>query len=179
MASSIGRRAIVVAVALSLSAWLFRSQVAGAIALRGDEWLLRGRPGVALAYYRRAIWVDPLCAVAVDRFAFVATTTHDRATMTEAAAYATRFLDEQPHDTVVRLDRAMAWRALGRAREALEDFVAVARSGGDARAFAFAGVEASDLGERALARSLWRSALRSWPRMPLAAHALAKASSLP
>jgi tetratricopeptide (TPR) repeat protein len=168
------RRAVLAALSLAIAAPLFHGQIADALVVRGDEALYRARPPQALQYYRRALWFDPDSAPAVDRFAFVAMSLHDAPSLAAAAVVASRYLVRHRDDVVVRMDRAMAYRALGARREALADFAAVGLATGDARAFAFAGDEAWRLGELQLARTFWRRALILSPGMPIAVHGLAR-----
>lgn len=166
------RRCLVAAFALLVSAGIFHRQIADALVIRGDEMLYRSRPADALHYYRRALWFDGDDGVAVDRFAFAASLSGDRADLREAVACATRYLAGNAGDAVARMDRAMIYRRLGRAAEALDDFATTGIQTRDPRALSFAGFEAAALGDRGRARSLWQAALAVAPAFPAARHAL-------
>lgn len=168
------RRCVLAACALALSALIFRSQIADALVVRGDEALYRSRTRDALAYYSRAVWFDRDSGVAVDRFAFVAMASRDAVALPIAVAIASGYLRRHGRDGVVLMDRAMAYRTLGDARAALTDFIAAANAQKDARAYAFAGDEARRTGDRHLARTMWRAALALSPGLPIAAHGLAR-----
>lgn len=173
------RRLGLAVVAILVSAWTLRGPVAGGLVLRGDGCLYRAHPAAALGYYRRAIWFAPDEMLAVDRFAFVAMTLRDRAAMRVGIQLASAYLRRHPGDDVVRMDRAMAYRAAGDPADALPDFAEVGRRTNDARAFAFAGFAADSIGRRARARAFWHAALALVPGFPVAKHALARTSGVP
>lgn len=171
------RRFALAAIALGIAAWVVRGQVADALVTRGDEWLYRAMPGRALQYYRRAVWLDAGDAAAVDRFAFAAALLRDGRESEESIAFSTAYIARHPGDAVVRMDRAMAERAIGQTRRALADFAAVGMEKHDPRALVFAGHAARMLGERSYARDLLIAALALQPDMPAARHELARAEA--
>lgn len=170
----VDRRFLLGAFGIIVAAWLMRAQIADALVLRGDEWLYRAHPATSLVYYRRAAWIDPGDGVAVDRFAFVAITLRNRRVLSDAIALATWYLHTYPTDSIVRMDRAMAYRSIGRTRDALNDFAIVGARARDPRALTFAGYAARQLGATARARELWRTALALQPNFPAALHGLAR-----
>lgn len=171
---SVSRRLCLACIGIGLSAWVLRPQLADALVLRGDACLYGAQPFSALRYYRRAAWIDPSDGVAVDRFAFVAMTTHEPAALREGIGLASSYLRRRGDDDVVRMDRAMAYRALRDPGRALEDFAAVGRRTRDVRALTFAGYAAAAVGQSVRARALWRSALALAPGFPAALHALTR-----
>jgi tetratricopeptide (TPR) repeat protein len=160
--------------AIGAAAILLHGQLADALVMRGDERLYRAQPSRALAYYQRALWLDPTDAVAVDRLLFVATTIRDRDALRVGIARASTYLARRPNDNVVRMDRAMAFRAIGQPARALEDFARVGRDARDVRALAFAGFAALAIGRPREARAYWRAALTLAPQFVVARHALAR-----
>jgi tetratricopeptide (TPR) repeat protein len=172
------RRLLLAGLGIAITACLTRAQIADAIVLRGDECLYRSKPESGLRYYRRALWVDAGDGVAVDRFLFVAMTLRDGTALRDGIRAASSYLEENPHDDVVLLDRAMAYRALGQSADALADFSLIGSRRADARALTFAGYEARALGRSILARSLWRRALRIDPRIVAARHALERSGAI-
>jgi tetratricopeptide (TPR) repeat protein len=166
------RRTLLALTGVAISALLLRPQISDALVVRGDEFLYRSLPSRALAYYGRALAVDGDDAAAADRFAFVSMMLRDRAALNESLRVTSAYLIRHPEDSVVRMDRAMAYRAAGIPRGALDDFALVGARTGDARALTFAGYAADGLGERSLARRFWRAAIGSQPGFPPAVHAL-------
>ncbi|HVA34434.1 MAG TPA: hypothetical protein VNG31_09815 [Candidatus Baltobacteraceae bacterium] len=166
------RRVALAAIALAVSGWLLRGQIADGLVVRGDEMLYRGAVSAALTYYRRAMLLDPGDGAAVDRFAFFAMNTHDGAKLRESVAIASRYLQDHPGDDVVRMDRAMAYRSLADNRDALPDFARIGKRAGDARALTFAGYCALALGQRHRAVGLLRDAVALAPSLPAARDAL-------
>jgi hypothetical protein len=166
------RRTLLALTGVAISALLLRSQVADALVVRGDEFLYRAQPSRALGYYARALMVDSDDGAAADRFAFVAMIVRDRRAITETLRETTVYLQRHPEDSVVRMDRAMAYRVAGVARGAMEDFALVGARTGDPRALTFAGYAADSLGRRTLARRFWRAAIGAQPGFPSAIRAL-------
>lgn len=168
------RRIALAAAAVAISGVLLRGQMADALVVRGDEFLYRSDSRAALRYYRRALQFDATNAVALDRLLFVATTLRDRAGMRDGVERAATYLEGRPDDDAIRMDRAMAWRALGKSSFAWIDFGVVGYRTRDARALALAGFAAHDAAREIAARRLWRAALTLAPGMPAASHALAR-----
>lgn len=168
------RRTAVALVGITVAAYVLRPQMSDALVVRGDEFLYRADSRRALQYYRRALLLDADDGAAVDRYAFVATMSRDRhvndAVLRETSAY----LQRHPDDAIVRMDRAMAYRAAGVAPAALADFALVGARTGDPRAYVFAGYAARRSGDMRLARRLWRAALALQPGFIAARRALAR-----
>jgi tetratricopeptide (TPR) repeat protein len=171
---SVARRFVLATLAIAVAGALTRSQIADALVLRGDECLYRAEPARGLTYYRRALWIDARNGTAVDRFVFVATLLRDGLALREGTQLASIYLEKNPSDEVVRLDRAMAYRALHRSNDALGDFALVGIRHSDPRALTFAGYEAQVLGESSRARVFWLEALRIDPDFVPARRALAR-----
>lgn len=174
-----GRRVALALGGIFISAAIMRTQLADALVVRGDGCLYRARPACAFRYYRRAMWFDSDNGLAVDRFVFVAMMTRDRAALDEGVGLASTYLRRHPDDSVVRMDRAMVYRAAGRNARALLDFAIVGRHTHDARALTFAGFAAKSIGQRARAKTFWLAALAFAPGFPPARHALDRARSAP
>jgi tetratricopeptide (TPR) repeat protein len=168
------RRMFAAMAGVAIAALLLRSQLSDSLVLRGDACWYAGNVREALRYYGRAVWIDDDDGVAVDRLSFVAMTARDRFALRESTDVASRFLRRHPDDDVVRLDRAMAYRAMGDRAHAFDDFVAAGLHAHDPRALTFAGYAAAAQGRSRRARSLWRTALAFSPAFVPAARALAR-----
>jgi tetratricopeptide (TPR) repeat protein len=166
------RRTVLALLGIVVSAGILRPQISDALVVRGDEFLYRADAARALDYYRRALAVDGDDGAAVDRFAFVATMVRDARVNAEALRETSAYLQRHPDDAIVRMDRAMAYRAAGIARGALADFALVGARTNDPRALTFAGYAAQRSGDAALARRLWRAALALQPGFVAAKRAL-------
>ncbi len=166
------RRIALALLGIAAAAWILRPQISDALVVRGDEFLYRADGRRALEYYRRALTVDGDDEAAADRFAFVAALLRDRGANDEALRETSAYLQRHPDDAIVRMDRAMAYRAAGLSRAALADFSVVGARTSDPRAFTFAGYAAERSGDRPLARRLWRAALALQPGFIAAERAL-------
>ena len=166
------RRTALALLGIAGAAWILRPQISDALVVRGDEFLYRADSRRALDYYRRALAVDGDDGAAADRFAFVAAMTRDPRANAEALRETSAYLQRHPDDSIVRMDRAMAYRAAGISRGALEDFSLVGARTNDPRAFTFAGYAAQRSGDAPLARRLWRAALALQPGFVAAKRAL-------
>jgi tetratricopeptide (TPR) repeat protein len=166
------RRIALALLGIAIAAWILRPQISDALVVRGDEFLYRADAPSALRYYRRALGVDEDDGAAADRFAFVAAMLRDPGANAEALRETSAYLQRHPDDTIVRMDRAMAYRAAGISRAALADFSLVGARTNDPRAFTFAGYAAERSGDAALARRLWRAALALQPGFVAAKRAL-------
>lgn len=169
-----GRRACVAAFALAASAVLFRSQVADALVVRGDDFLYRGDRAAALLHYKRALSIDGHSEAAADRFVFIEMQQRTGKSLRDAVAVSTVALSAQPHDAVLLADRALCLLLLRRYDAARSDFESAARINDDARYYTFAGWASFHAGNLIAARALWRAALRADPRFRAASMALAE-----
>lgn len=158
------RRFALAGVALALSALLFRSQIADALVIRGDDYLYRGDSVAALERYRRALSIEPRSQTAADRYVFVSMRVQTRASLDRAIAAATRYLSRRPSDATVLGDRALCYLHEKRYALAQADFERAARSARSPSAYVFAGWAAKRGGRDAAARALWIRALRVSPR---------------
>jgi tetratricopeptide (TPR) repeat protein len=136
--------------------------------------LYRNSPLQALRFYRRALAIDGGDGIAADRYAFVAMTVRRPAVVRDAIAVASGYLRRNAADVTVRMDRAMCYRAIGDAGNALADFDTVAKATRDIRALAFAGYAARALGRPQQARRFWQAALAIQPRFPAALDGLSR-----
>lgn len=168
------RRIFVAAAAVAASAILLRAQIADALVVRGDEFLYRSNSAAALRYYSRALHFDAGSATALDRLLFVAVYLRDRVATHDAVLRAAGYLSRRPDDDVIRMDRAMACRALGENQDARDDFAVAGYRSRDARALALAGFAAKAMGRHGAAYRLWRAAAVLAPGMPAVRHALAR-----
>ncbi|MGB8519184.1 MAG: hypothetical protein WCD38_03385 [Candidatus Tumulicola sp.] len=173
MTSHPARRVALAAAAVAVSGILLRGQVADALVVRGDEFLYRSNSKAALRYYRRALRFDANNTVALDRVLFVSTLLRNRTQMRDAVERSTGYLDRRPDDDAIRMDRAMACRALGDASTAAADFAIAGYRTRDARALALAGFASRTVADERAAVRLFRAALVLAPKMPAALHALA------
>jgi tetratricopeptide (TPR) repeat protein len=166
------RRTALALLGIAAAACILRPQISDALVVRGDEFLYRADLRSALDYYRRALAVDGNDGAAADRFAFVAAMTRDPSADAEALRETSAYLERHPDDTVVRMDRAMAYRAAGLSGAALADFSLVGALTNDPRAFTFAGYAAERSGDTPLARRMWHAALALQPGFIAAKRAL-------
>lgn len=155
-----------------IAAYVLRPQISDALVLRGDERLYRGRAVDATRYYRRAIDVDPSDGVAVDRYVFAAVGLRRAKLVHDAIDRATRYLRLKPGDDVVRMDRAMALRAVGDWGGALADFARVGIREHDATALTLAGYAALARHQPLRAAQFWKAALSIDDDFVAARHAL-------
>lgn len=151
------RRACVAAFALMLAAPVLRTPMSFAIVARGDDFLYRGQPERAAAYYARAVSIDDTNDVAVDRYVFFTLERGRRRDVLHALEAADHFLHAH-EDANVRADRALCNLKLHRYREAAADFGIAGRALRDARYLTFAGWASFFEGRRTAARSFWAEA---------------------
>jgi tetratricopeptide (TPR) repeat protein len=166
------RRTALALLGIAAAACILRPQISDALVVRGDEFLYRADPRRALDYYRRALAMDGDDGSAADRFAFVAAMIRDPGANAEALSETSDYLRRHPDDAVVRMDRAMAYRAAGMSGAALADFSLAGALSHDPVAFTFAGYAAERSGNAPLARRMWRAALALEPGYVAAKRAL-------
>lgn len=126
------RRFAVAIAALLLATMIFRSQIAEALVIRGDDYVYRGDRVQALERYRRAMAVAPFSETAVDRYVFISMQLQTRRSIAAALRIASAYLAGHPNDTAVLTDRALCFLHLRRYRLASADFeraAAVTHSG--------------------------------------------------
>lgn len=157
------RRFAVAVLALSCASVLFRTQVADALVIRGDEYMYRGDRRAALDRYKRALTIAPGLQVAADRYVFVSLERQTPASLREAVAIADRYLGQHPSDAAVLSDRALCHLHLQEYALAQRDFEQAARSSHAVNDYVFAGWAAARAGHRRQAAGLWREALRVHP----------------
>lgn len=158
--------------ALLCAGVLFRSQVADALVIRGDDYLYRGGRVQALVRYNRALLVDPDSEVAADRYVFLSLQRQTSASLAAALAVASRYLHRHPHDAPLLRDRALCYLHLRKYEAAERDFADAARASGAPDAYVFAGWAAQHAGRQRDASVLWHQALRIRPQYRPAALAL-------
>lgn len=132
------RRFAVAIIALLLASLLFRSQVAQALVIRGDDFMYRGDPVQAVERYRRALAVAPSSETAADRYVFVSMQIQTRESMSRALGMATRYLTMYPDDSTMLADRALCYLHLHRYARAAADFKRAAAASHSARLANFA-----------------------------------------
>ena len=110
-----------------LAAFLFRSQVAQALVVRGDDFMYRGESATALAHYSRALRLDPNSSIAADRYVFVQMERHTGTALRSCISTANAYLLKNPNDATVLGDRAMCYLLQRRYARALRDFRAAVR----------------------------------------------------
>jgi tetratricopeptide (TPR) repeat protein len=153
------RRFALTAIALVLAAVAFRSQLAQALVVRGDDLTYKGRSADALTHYGRAVWLDPNSSLAVDRYVFASMQRHSMNAIRSGISTATGFLTRNPHDAAVLRDRALCYLVQQRYAAARQDFEHAASASSDPRDYVFAGWAALHTRDAAGARRLWRRAL--------------------
>jgi hypothetical protein len=65
------RRFALALTSIAIASVVFRSQLAEALVVRGDDFMYRGCRQSALKHYSRAVALDPDLSTAVDRYVFV------------------------------------------------------------------------------------------------------------
>jgi Tfp pilus assembly protein PilF len=161
------------AVALALSALLFRGDIADAVVLRGDQLLMQGNTRAASAHYWRAMSIDASSPLAADRLIFAAVLLRDKGGVRATLRIADNALRARPGDTVLLNDRALLLLLLQRFAPAERDFARAAALQHSAQLYVFAGWAARDAGDRRSANALWRKALSIAPGFAPARAALA------
>lgn len=154
------RRLGVAAFSLLLATLLFHAQLADALVVRGDDFLIQHRYGSASDRYSRALWFDAGSRSAADRFMFVASQERSLEKLRKAIDVADSYLANRPGDPVILFDRALCFLILKRYRLALADFERTGYLTRDPQTFVFAGWAARRAGRRAQAIGLWQTALR-------------------
>lgn len=157
------RRFAVAVFALSCASVLFRTQVADALVIRGDEYMYRGDRIAALERYKRALTIAPGLEVAADRYVFVSLERQTPSSLRAAIAVADRYLRRHPSDAAVLSDRALCYLHLQRYGLAQQDFERAAKATHEANDYVFAGWAAARAGHLRQADGLWREALRVHP----------------
>ncbi|HET9392957.1 MAG TPA: hypothetical protein VFO29_05515 [Candidatus Rubrimentiphilum sp.] len=168
------RRLSIALFSLMLSALLFHVQLADALVVRGDDFLIQNRLQAASDHYARALWFDASSASAADRYMFVALQRRSPEQIRSAIQVADAFLSARGFDSSILFDRAMCYLRLKKYRAALMDFRRAAYTTRDPQVFVFAGWTAKRAGRRAEAVGLWRAALRLRSHYLPAAAALAE-----
>lgn len=158
--------------ALLCAAALFRTQVADALVIRGDDYLYRGDRAQALVRYGRALAIAPDSEIAADRYVFLSLQRQAPASLAGAVTVASRYLGRHPHDAPLLNDRALCYLHMHRYESAERDFRSAARASHLPEEYVFAGWAAEHAGSRRDAAALWREALRIRPRYQPAALAL-------
>lgn len=171
------RRFAIVATALLFAACLFRSQIAQALVVRGDDYLYQGRLAEAQERYGRALTFDSGLEVAADRFVFVSMERHTKTSLEKGIQTATEFLRAQPNDVTLLADRGLCYLVARQYTAARRDFARAAAISDSASDFVFAGWAARRGGDRVGARRLWQRALEEDPRNRSARIALAERGS--
>lgn len=165
--------------ALALSAvvaagFLFHGQLSSALVTRGDDLVQIGEPQHALHYYARALVLDRDSTLAAERYAFTGLMIKTQASLQSAVAVASEALRKAPDDEAIVTDRALCLNSLGKFREAMTDFVWLAKRTNDLRYYEFAAQAARRAGERDRARALFAAVLERRPDFVAARRELAR-----
>lgn len=153
------RRTIVAATALLLGTFLFRSQVASALVVRGDDFLYRNDTSAALARYERALALNGGDPAAVDRIAFLGIEQRTRFSLRRATAVTSVYLGSHPNDAIILADRGLCYLIGREYVRAQSDFQRAAEILRDPRYFTFAGWAAYHAHDPQRARRLWIHAM--------------------
>ncbi len=162
------------ALAIVISAGLFRAQISNALVTRGDDFLQAGNSAHAMAFYDRALLFDQTSPIAAERVTFVGMLTKTPAALRRGLAVATAELAAHPEDMKVRNDRGVINERLGRYREAYADFAALARRTNDAHYYEFAAQCAKKSGDRRTAAVLFARVIAIDPHFNAARRELAE-----
>ncbi|MGA3038571.1 MAG: hypothetical protein ABSE64_13915 [Vulcanimicrobiaceae bacterium] len=115
-----GRRWLLATFTALLAVVLLRPLIAGALCVRGDEFLRSGDPVTAQHYYRFAVAGDPDSETAAERFVFAALEIHASPALAAGIKVADSYLLRHD-DEAIRIDRALAlWSINDLARAAKE-----------------------------------------------------------
>jgi tetratricopeptide (TPR) repeat protein len=161
-------RLLVVMSAVVVAGVILRVPLSSALVIRGDDYITRGDMQHAEIMYDRAITLDSENENAVDREAFRAILTHNKPNIAHAIRLTTRYLQDNPRNVTVLMDRALAFQLLRQYSRATRDFAAAGELSKDGRALTFAALDALHDGKLAAARSLLKRAIRVDPRFGLA-----------
>ena len=153
------RKALVVAVALTVAAIALRPQISSALVVRGDELAYRGDVARALVMYGRAIAFDRNNESAVDRYTFEGALSHKPALERRAIGISSAYLRQDPQDATVLADRALCYAILRDYVRAERDFARAGELARDTRSLTFAGFAALRANRREAARTHFLSAL--------------------
>lgn len=156
------RRLAVAAIAILCATPILRPAISSALVTRGDT-LLYARDTRAMEKYRLALSIDPTNLDAADRYVFAAFLSRRRVELEEGVNLADVFLTSDPHDTALRMDRALCLQLLKRYAAARVDFEWVGRQRADVQALALAAADARKTGDPASARRLLLLANRTDP----------------
>jgi tetratricopeptide (TPR) repeat protein len=174
MLKTIMGRAFLAALGLAVSALLFRTQIADALIVRGDDMLIQNAYDAAGNRYLRALWLDRGSVVAIDRLVFVALQERTPGALRSAATLASGYLGTHRPEQTVLFDRALCYLKLRRYAWAYADFLRAARLSGDPQQYTFAGWAARRAGDAKLAAASWSYALHIRPGYRPAAVALSE-----
>lgn len=166
------RRLGIACAALAIAAACFRSQVACALVVRGDDFMYRNNVQQAMARYERAMTIDADNAAAADRLVFANLEERTPESLQRGVRIATRYLSRHPNEANVLADRALCFLAQRDYALAEVDFERAATALRDPRYFTFAGWAARRANRPAPARALWKRALAIDPRFKPARIAL-------
>ncbi|MGH7716959.1 MAG: hypothetical protein ACREML_13300 [Vulcanimicrobiaceae bacterium] len=126
------RKMVLAAVSCLLAIVLLRPLIAETLCIRGDEFLRSGDPSAAQHYYRLALYDDPNCRTAAERFAFASLEIHTSQALVAGVEVADAYL-RRHDDQAIRADLALAlWGVKDFARATVE-LRAVGKSARDAR----------------------------------------------
>jgi len=166
------RRFAIAVCSLLVAAVAFHAQVASALVTRGDDAMRTGDQPRAIAFYRRAVALDPAAQMPADRLAFNLLLSHTPDGARNAIAIASHALQQHPDDVALLVDRALGEQHLGRWTNAEVDFARAGLIAKDARYEHFAGRIALKRGRRHAAFRHFQTALSDDPRFAPARVAL-------
>lgn len=157
--SAIGR-ILLAALSLTVCLLLFRTQIADALVVRGDDMLVQNAYDGAAQRYTRALRFDPGSVVAIDRLAFVALQKKSPEVFRSVVNRASEYLKAHPAEPTVLFDRALCYLKQKNYRSAYVDFSRAAQLTQDPEQYTFAGWAARRAGRLDRAVASWRQALR-------------------
>jgi len=160
MLNTAAGRIFLAILSLAIGLLLFRTQLADALVVRGDDMLVQNTYDEAARHYTRALRLDPGSIVAIDRLAFVALQQKRPEAFRYVTDIATRYLKVHPADPTVLFDRALCYLKQKKYRSAYVDFYRAAQLTGDPQQYTFAGWAARRAGKLDRAAASWRQALR-------------------
>jgi len=169
---SLTRRFGIALCTLLVAAIAFHAQVASALVTRGDDAMRAGNQTLAIAFYRRAVTLDPAAQTPADRLAFNLLLRHTPDDAQSAIDIASGALRRHPDDVPLLVDRALGEQRLGHWKTAENDFARAGKIAKDPRYEHFAGRIALKRGHRAAAFRHFQAAVADDPRFAPARVAL-------
>jgi hypothetical protein len=126
------RRCVLALFSTLVAILILRPLIADALCIRGDEFLRSGYPVTAQHYYRLALFSDPDCGTATERFVFASLEIHTRTILAAGVKVADAYL-QRHKDQDIAIDRALALWSMNDLSRAAKELGALGDSTHDRR----------------------------------------------